>query len=126
MKSDLILYPADKEPMRLIQINSEQCLTHLLPYLTACRKSGSTHEMIAEIEFESRRPLWFSSKDGVVRVHRSGKKWMRIFPFCMRQEISEDVSDESLSNLIRSAYNSGAEQIDDGNSVKPPGDERTP
>jgi hypothetical protein len=84
--ADLIFYPANDQPTRLMQIDCDQCLRFLMPYIQSCRESGRVAAAVAEIDFRDGGVVWFASEEGVIDVHRErprfgrSRRWLGIFP----------------------------------------------
>jgi hypothetical protein len=110
--ADLIFYPANDQPTRLIQVDCEQCLRFLMPYIQSCRESGRIAATAAEIDFRNGGVVWFASEEGAIDVRwerpksGSSRRWLGILPAPMRRKSHSRVGDDTIQQLVRSAYDS--------------------
>ena len=106
--ADLILYPANDQPTRLMQLDCDQCLRFLIPYIQSCRESGRIAAAIAEIDFPDGGVVWFASEEGAIDLQRerprigSSRRWFGIFPAPMHRHSQPRVSDDTIQQVVRS------------------------
>jgi hypothetical protein len=110
--ADLILYPVNEDPTRLLRVDCDQCLHFLIPYLQSCRSSRRIAGAIAEIHFASGAVVWFGSEDGAIDLHcerpRFGhaRRLLGFIPAPMRRESQAGITDDAIQQAVRSAYQS--------------------
>ena len=75
--ADLIFYPVNHQPTRLMQLDCDQCLRCLIPYIQNGRESGRIAAAVAEIDFPDGGVVWFASEEGAIDVHREHPRFRR-------------------------------------------------
>ena len=112
--ADLIFYPTNDQPTHLIQLDCDQCLRFLMPYIQGCRESGRVAAAVAEIDFPNGGVVWFASEEGAIDVHRerprfgSSRRLLGIFPAPMRRHSQPRVADDTIQQVVRSVYDTDA------------------
>ena len=112
--ADLIFYPTNHQPTRLIQLDCDQCLRFLMPYIQSCRESGRIASAVAEIQFSDGSVVWFGSGEGSIDVHRERPRFGRsrrllgIFPAPMQRHSQQQVDDDTVQQFICYVYDSVA------------------
>lgn len=108
--ADLILYPTGGEPTRLVQLDYDNCVRFLLPFIQSCRESHIDSQTVAEIDFQNGSVAWFSSFEGVVDLRwetpRFGntRKWFGIIPAPMVQHVRQGTDDDQIKSFMRPLF----------------------
>jgi hypothetical protein len=112
--ADLIFYPANDLPEKLLKVNCDQCLKLVMPYLRNCRETGRIASAVAEIDFSDGGVAWFASEEGDVDYHRerprfgNKRKFLGLIPTPMKTISINKASDEAIQQVIQEAFENPA------------------
>src|SRR4051794_38995155 len=108
--ANVTLYPGGDVFDRLFQLDRDQFLKLVVPYLQHCRDSGRISGRVADMDFPDGLVVWFGSDEGAIDIHRGrpffGRriKWRPLFSLPVRKRTATVTSDEALREMVCSLY----------------------